>query len=222
MYGFGPRKWLFGIRSTIIVNNSEEILAEEGVNVTVIHAFHQLLHAYSLFSAPLPSLSVDVLEEVGLSESNQTSDDSFFISKPLSSPTSGSEWTALSSDFPHEFSVYVEFNASQYNGRVISINRNTTNEFSLSVESTNGGSVLHLTLLFPGISSVTVDLFPADSNGFQTIGVALQQSQVLVYHNCIFGGFVKLPEVPGELDVSQASLMQSEVEIFEQPASVRV
>ncbi len=159
-----------------------------------------------------------MLKAVGLS----TSDSGTVVAQPVSEETDGPEWVALSSDFPREFSLYVEFDTSGYSGRVVSINRDTAHEFSLSVDSVNVGGILRLTLMFPGVNSpIALDLFPEVPSGFQTIGLVLQQTVVSVYLNCVCGGLVILPEEPSDLEVTDTGVMRSEVEIFDQPANVR-
>lgn len=163
---------------------------------------------------------VDLLEQVGLNNSSRRDDGSFLIDQPLSSQTDSSEWTSLSSDFPQSFSLYVELNTTDYNGRVVSINHNTINEFSLSLESMDGGSVLELTLVFPQVDNpIVLDIYPEQPLDYQQIGIVLRQTVVSIYLNCACAGSLVLQQLPGELIIS--GVMPSVVEIFENSSSVR-
>ena len=56
--------------------------------------------------------------------------DAFLLSRQLSAATNGTDWNILNAYFPQEFALYVVFNASQYTGSIVAINRGMSDEFN--------------------------------------------------------------------------------------------
>ena len=144
------------------------------------------------------------------------------LTQTLSAPTNGSDWNVLSTVFPDEFSIYIVYNASLYSGTLVSINDGTMNELSVSVNSSLGGDpLLTLGILLPGLADLVVfDIQPEDSQ-FQFLGIAVVDTVLSVYLNCTLVGTTRLSSAPDPLVVSQDGIMSSEVEIFDNPGTVR-
>lgn len=141
--------------------------------------------------------------------------DAFLLSRQLSAPANSTDWDSLNSDFPREFALYVAFNASQYTGSIVAINRGLANEFNVALDTSSSDQTLIITL--PGLEPVEIIVPSQMRSMFQIFGFKLESTVVTVYVNCSLVTILRLPTLPQQLPISTTSV----VEIFEQPTTVR-
>ena len=170
--------------------------------------------------------AVDVLNSVGLRDGDIAEDgavlvdgpsgemDAFLLSRQLSAPTNSTDWDVVNSDFPREFALYVEFNASQYSGSIVAINRGMADEFNVALDTSSSAQMLIITL--PGLDPVEIIVPPQMRSMFQIFGFKLENTILTVYVNCSLITILRLPASPQQLPISNSSV----VEIFEQPTTV--
>lgn len=128
--------------------------------------------------------------------------DAFALERELNTSTLGPEWQQIADNFSTQFGLHVVFNASDYEGSIITVRDGSGFAFdvSLRMSENSTGDVLSVTL--PGLSTLRVDI-PAsanlrDSSSFQNLGVRLNHYQLLVIVDCIVVNFVNLedPSLP--------------------------
>ena len=173
--------------------------------------------------------TVDVLDSVGLRDGDLLEDgatlaegpsgtmDAFLLSRQLSAATNGTDWNILNAYFPQEFALYVVFNASQYTGSIVAINRGMSDEFNVALR-TSPLSTQTLIVTLPGVDPVEIIVPTQDNAVFQFIGVGLQGAVLTVFVNCTLVSTLRLPALPRQLPISEDSM----VEVFEQPTTVSV
>ena len=114
--------------------------------------------------------AVDVLDSVGLRDGDLLEDgatlaegpsgtmDAFLLSRQLSAATNGTDWNILNAYFPQEFALYVVFNASQYTGSIVAINRGMSDEFNVALRGGNlfmlNTAAIELSAFSPAITKV--------------------------------------------------------------------
>ena len=173
--------------------------------------------------------TVDVLDTVGLRDGDLLEDgatltegpsgtmDAFLLSRQLSAATNGTDWNILNAYFPQEFALYVVFNASQYTGSIVAINRGMSDEFNVALR-TSPLNTQTLIVTLPGVDPVEIIVPTQDNAVFQFIGVGLQGAVLTVFVNCTLVSTLRLPALPRQLPISENSM----VEVFEQPTTVSV
>lgn len=128
--------------------------------------------------------------------------DAFALERELNTSTLGPEWQQIAENFSTQFGLYVVFNASDYEGSIITISDGSGFAFDVSLQRSENstGDVLSVTL--PGLSTLRINI-PAstnlrDSSSFQSLGVRLSHYQLLVIVDCDVVNFVNLedPSLP--------------------------
>ena len=163
--------------------------------------------------------TVDILETVGLRDSTTSDNVVHFLTRPLSSPTNGSEWEGLDSNMTTDYSFFAAFNATAYTGTVIAINMDTQNEFSVRLNSSLASSEMLrvLTIKLPGLTPLLIAIpTHEDSAEFLQLGVSLEGKMLSVVQNCAVVAAIWLTERPDALVISDDSV----VEIFDPPTAV--
>ena len=172
--------------------------------------------------------AVDVLGSVGLRDGDIVEDgatvaegpsgtmDAFLLSRQLSAATNGTDWNILNAYFPQEFALYVVFNASQYSGSIVAINRGMSDEFNVALRTSPLLNTQTLIVTFPGVDPAEITVPTQDNPMFQFIGVRLQGTVLTVFVNCTLVSTLRLSALPRQLPISENSM----VEIFEQPTTV--
>ena len=163
--------------------------------------------------------TVDILETVGLRDSTTSDNVIHFLTRPLSSPTNGSEWEGLDPNTTTDYSFFAAFNATTYTGTVIAINMDTQNEFSVRLNSSLASSEMLriLTIRLPGLAPLLIAIpTPDDSTEFLQLGVSLEGKMFSVVQNCAVVAAIWLTERPDALVISDDSV----VEIFDPPTAV--
>ena len=165
--------------------------------------------------------TVDILETVGLRDSTTSDNVVHFLTRPLSSPTNGSEWEGLDSNTTTDYSLFAAFNATTYTGTVIAINMDTLNEFSVKLNSSLAlsGMLRTLTIKLPGLAPLLIAIpTHEDSAEFLQLGVSLEGKMLSVVQNCTVVAAIWLTERPDALVISDDSV----VEILDPPTAVSV
>lgn len=145
--------------------------------------------------------------------------DAFMLERQLNTSTAGLEWQLIGADFPDQFGLYTVFNASGYEGSIISVRNGSGFEFDVSLrrDTNSSGDVLLVTL--PGLSTLSVGIPESaqlrNNQLFQSLGVRLIHYQLLVLVNCAIVNFVDLPEASLPLPV-----LDGEVKVFDDEAVV--
>ncbi len=182
----------------------------------------------SFFSIPI----VDILDFVGLKDSNTSSQDAlltvgpsgmldaFSLERELNTSTVGPEWEQISQDFPTQFGLHTVFNASEYEGSIISISNKSGLIFDVSLSRTENSTGDTLTVTLPGLSSFHIRI-PEGANlrdgSFQSLGIRLVHYQLVVVVDCVVVNFVDLVDPILPLPVTGG-----EVRVFGDQAIVSV
>lgn len=145
--------------------------------------------------------------------------DAFSLERQLNTSTFGSEWQIIGADFPSQFGLFTVFNASQYEGSIISVSDDSEFIFDVSLRRSENSSDDSLLVTLPGLDTLTV-IIPESANlrdpfSFQSLGIRLSRYQLLVLVNCDVVNFVDLSDSPLPLPVSDG-----EVRIFDDEAIV--
>lgn len=175
--------------------------------------------------------SVDVLDYIGLRSGNFSSEDAslttgptgmldaFMLERQLNESTTGLEWQVIGEDFPDQFGLYTIFNASDYEGSIISVRNGSAFAFDISLRRDVNSSDDILFVTLPGLETLRITI-PASaglrgSQSFSSLGVRLTCCQLLVLVNCVVVNFVDLPEPYLPLPV-----FEGEVSVFDDEAVV--
>lgn len=158
--------------------------------------------------------AVDVLEFVGLRSGDLSSLDAmvatgpdglldaFFLERELNTSTFGPEWEQIADNFSTQFGFHVVFNASDYEGSIITITDGSGLIFDVSLGMSENSTDDVLAVTLPGLSTLSITI-PASANlrdpsSFQSLGVRLNHYQLLVIVDCDVVNFVNLedPSLP--------------------------
>ena len=172
-----------------------------------------------------------MLDFVGLRNLNLSSDvaslttgpsdmlDAYQLERQLNASITGPEWQIIANDFPDQFGLYTVFNASDFEGSIISIRNESGIEFDISLLRDMNSSDDALFVTLPGLSTFIVTIPTSvglrDRENFQSLGVRLSHYQLVVLVDCELVDFVNLPEPPLPLPV-----MGAEVTVFDDQAIV--
>ena len=174
---------------------------------------------------------VDVLEFMGLRDGDLSIRDAtkatgpsgmmdaFNLQRELNTSTSGAEWNLIGVEFPSQFGLYTVFNASQYEGSILSVSNGSGLIFDVSLRRADDDTNDVLIISLPGLSTIRVNISDSsglrDSTSFQGIGIRLKHYQLLVIVNCVVVNFINLEDMPQPLPVSDGT-----VQVFENQAIV--
>ena len=158
--------------------------------------------------------AVDVLDFVGLRGGDLSSldasvatgpdglPDAFFLERELNTSTFGPEWQQIADNFSTQFGFHVVFNASDYEGSIITITDGSGLVFDVSLRMLENSTDDVLSVTLPGLSTLSL-IIPASANlrdpsTFQSLGVRLNHYQLLVIVDCDVVNFVNLedPSLP--------------------------
>ena len=167
---------------------------------------------------------VDVLEEVGLRDTNLVEDGAspaigsdgsmtaFSLTRSLTATASTIEWEIIAANFDTTFSLYTVFEAFAYTGILLSIG----NQFRFSLSTmTNFGLTTHaLTIELPGVAEPVHVELPAQA-GYRSIGLRLDLERLTVVVDCSVLDIIQVGD-----KVTPINITGEEISIFSQPITV--
>lgn len=120
--------------------------------------------------------------------------------------TFGLEWELIGAEFTSQFGLYTVFNASEYEGSIISISSESGFMFDVSLRRSKNSTQDYLSVTLPRLKTLRIYIPESvnlrSSSSFQSIGLRLKHYHLLVIVNCTVVNFIDLPQPSQPLPVA--------------------
>ena len=132
--------------------------------------------------------------------------DAFSLERELNMSTFGLEWELIGAEFTSQFGLYTVFNASEYEGSIISISSESGFMFDVSLRRSKNSTQDYLSVTLPRLKTLRIYIPESvnlrSSSSFQSIGLRLKHYHLLVIVNCTVVNFIDLPQPSQPLPVA--------------------